>query len=243
MPLKDSEEYRKYMRDYNRQRRARAKENLLAPDNGIIQPPPTGSTSTRHDSGVASSPEPLSSPAQTKQAARPAASESTGAPAAGSRSDKPTANSRSAPKVKSPVRKSEKPESCDICGGRDFYYIDGSGWFCVKCYPLQPKAKSRPDPLALVQAQELAAITRKELDTRGWSLWKCANLDGDVVAIIKDESVTDYPQGYPVYTEDDLRNLPKTISPWALRMIHEAKKQALVQVLPGFERAFTGNSN
>lgn len=243
MPFKDPEQEKKYRREQMRQRRARVKAQESHADEGISTSQTTGSTSTRHDSGAASSPEPLSSPAQTKQAARPAASESTGAPAAGSRSDKPTANSRSAPKVKSPVRKSEKPESCDICGGRDFYYIDGSGWFCVKCYPLQPKAKSRPDPSALVQAQELAAITRKELDTRGWCLWKCANLDGDVVAIIKDESVTDYPQGYPVYTEDDLRNLPKTISPWALRMIHEAKKQALVQVLPGFERAFTGNSN
>jgi len=76
------------------------------------------------------------------------------------------------------------------------------------------------------QAREVARRTREFLAAmQGWCLWKCSTLGGEVIAVIRDASVTGYPDGYPAYTEIELRELFKDdVSEATLRLVHEAKK-------------------
>ena len=43
------------------------------------------------------------------------------------------------------------------------------------------------DPAALAQAGETAERTRELLATRGWCLWQCSTLGGEVIAVVRDE--------------------------------------------------------
>jgi len=111
----------------------------------------------------------------------------------------------------------------------------------------QAGAATNPTPRAfsdgaseLVQANEVAKKTEELLEKQGWALWKCELLNGAEILILRDQDVEKYPQGYPIYTTDDLKSLI-SLSDKTIRMIHETKKAALVQVLPGFEIATVGN--
>ena len=82
----------------------------------------------------------------------------------------------------------------------------------------------------LEQAEYAAQETRRQLDSKGWCLWQCDALDGDTVAIVRDESVKGMPPGYAIYTEDELRKLTAMKSaPW--RLVHAAKKLAGARVV------------
>lgn len=73
-------------------------------------------------------------------------------------------------------------------------------------------------------AEVVAAQTEQYLATRGWVLWKCWNLNGDIVVVVRDESVTGFPPEYPVFTEAELMHVGD-MSLQQLRFIMETKKQ------------------
>jgi len=80
---------------------------------------------------------------------------------------------------------------------------------------------------ALSDAREVARRTREYLATSGWCLWQCHTLDGEVIVVARDENVHGIPDGYPVYTEDELEKLfSNGIGDSTLRLVHEAKKLA-----------------
>jgi len=95
--------------------------------------------------------------------------------------------------------------------------------------------QSVPVPLRKKDAPQLAEVvaecTRKLLGTKGWCLWKCSTLGGEVIAVVLDENVEGVPEGYPVYTEAELEELCQDdISEASLRLVHEAKKLAGAKV-------------
>ena len=84
--------------------------------------------------------------------------------------------------------------------------------------PLQKEDEPQP-------AEVIAERTRELLATRGWCLWKCSALAGDIIAVVLDEKVEGVPEGYSVYTEAELEELCKDdVSEATLRLVHEAKK-------------------
>jgi hypothetical protein len=92
------------------------------------------------------------------------------------------------------------------------------------------------------QAQEVSKRTYETLNTQGWCLWKCRAFNEDVIVVVRDELVTDYPHGYPVYLEQELECLLEA-SDLALRLVHEAKKQAGAVVTGVEERDGSGNQS
>ncbi len=75
-------------------------------------------------------------------------------------------------------------------------------------------------------------LTLELLASQGWCLWQCSKLDNEIIAVVRDESVKDVPNGYPVYTKAELEEVARAnTSPKTIRLIHEAKKrhQATVQ--------------
>ena len=75
-------------------------------------------------------------------------------------------------------------------------------------------------------------LTMQLLTTQDWCLWQCSVLDGAVIAVVRDESVKDVPNGYPVYYKNELEKVgASSLSSKSLRLIHEVKKhhQATVQ--------------
>ena len=96
--------------------------------------------------------------------------------------------------------------------------------------PLQKEDKPQ-------SAEVIAERTRELLATRGWCLWKCSTLGGEVIALVGDENVTGVPSGYPVYTELELEELCQDgVSEATLRLVHEAKKMAGAKVTSIFSK-------
>ena len=92
--------------------------------------------------------------------------------------------------------------------------------------PVPVKKEAEPQP-----AEVVAERTRELLATRGWCLWKCSTLDGEIIAVARDGLVNGIPDGYPVYTGAELEELFwADVSEVTLRMIHEAKKLAGAKV-------------
>ena len=86
--------------------------------------------------------------------------------------------------------------------------------------PVPVQKEDEPQP-----AEDVAECTRELLATRGWCLWKCSTLAGDIIAVVLDEKVEGVPEGYSVYTEAELEELCKDdVSEATLRLVHEAKK-------------------
>lgn len=89
----------------------------------------------------------------------------------------------------------------------------------------------QPAPVPVLDKPQLAEVvaerTRELLATRGWCLWKCSTLGGDIIALISGENVEDMPEGYPVYMEAELEVLcQEDVSEATIRLAHEAKKIA-----------------
>lgn len=103
-----------------------------------------------------------------------------------------------------------------------------------KLIPEQPGAGGVTDEreaAALAQAEEVARRTSELLITQGWCLWKCSTLGGDVVVVVRDESVKGIPEGYPIYTELELGELCQDgVSEATLKLVHETKKMAGAKV-------------
>jgi len=93
---------------------------------------------------------------------------------------------------------------------------------------------AKMEATALAQAQEVARRTRELLATRGWCLWQCSMLGGDIIAVVQDELVEGIPEGYQVYTEAELEELFwADVSEATLCLVHEAKKLAGAKVITG----------
>jgi len=91
------------------------------------------------------------------------------------------------------------------------------------------------EAIALERAQEVAHRTRELLASRGWCLWQCDALGGEVIVVAIDGDVPGIPRGKVVYTDAELKQLfggGKPVSPATLRLIHEAKKRAGALVVP-----------
>jgi len=86
--------------------------------------------------------------------------------------------------------------------------------------PLQKEDEPQP-------AEAIAERTRELFATRGWCLWKCSALGGEVICVVQDELVEGVPEGYPVFTKAELEELCQDgVSGATLRLVHEAKKIA-----------------
>jgi len=81
---------------------------------------------------------------------------------------------------------------------------------------VKPPTEPRP-------AEEVAAETHRLLEDPGWCLWRCSTLDNEVIVVVRDELVTGYPAGFPVYTSQELVELAKAGGEF-IRVAHEAKK-------------------
>ena len=91
--------------------------------------------------------------------------------------------------------------------------------------------QSAPVPLQKEDEPQLAEVvaecTRELLATRGWCLWKCSVLGGEVICVVQDELVEGVPEGYQSYTEAELEELCQDdISNATIRLVLEAKKIA-----------------
>lgn len=81
-------------------------------------------------------------------------------------------------------------------------------------------------------AEETAWRTRELLATRGWCLWQCSILSGEVIALVRGENMAGMPKGYPIYTETEMEELCQgDVRPETLRLVHEAKKLAGAKVI------------
>ena len=89
---------------------------------------------------------------------------------------------------------------------------------------------------AIDQAHEVACRTHELLAARGWCLWQCRALDDEVIAVARDGLAAGLPGGYPVFTEQELRQLIETNSS-TLKLVHQAKKLAGVKVVAVEKRA------
>ena len=85
-------------------------------------------------------------------------------------------------------------------------------------------------------AEVVAERTEELLMTRGWCLWRCRVLSGEVIALIRDELVEGVPVGYPVYTKQELELLLEADDA-AVQLAHKAKKLAGARVVPFDYRA------
>jgi hypothetical protein len=71
--------------------------------------------------------------------------------------------------------------------------------------------------------EEVSRRTTIALKEKGWCCWQCATLDNEIIVIVRDEEVSGYPAGHPVYTERELKDLA-LMNASGMRLIQEAKK-------------------
>ena len=92
-------------------------------------------------------------------------------------------------------------------------------------------AAVKEPPLEPQPIEEVIAETQQQLVDRGWCLWRCNVLDGEVIIVVRDELVTGYPAGFPVYTTQELIELAQEgVGVEAIRLVHEAKKSCGAKV-------------
>jgi len=82
---------------------------------------------------------------------------------------------------------------------------------------------SIPSP---IQQPDEPDPTFELLATQGWCLWQCDALDDEIIALVRDESVKDVPEGYVVYTKAEMEEIGRFKVPQStIRLVHEAKKR------------------
>ena len=81
------------------------------------------------------------------------------------------------------------------------------------------------------KAKEVADRTKHYFLTRGWVLWKCTKLNNEIIVVVRDYKVTGYPKGYPVFSDDEIRQLNQDgATPETWELVIEAKKDTDVRV-------------
>ncbi len=78
--------------------------------------------------------------------------------------------------------------------------------------------------MELPSPEEVAAESHELLVAKGWCLWCCHFLGGDIIVVIIDGDVTGYPGGYPVYTLQELKDI-LPLEDHELLIAHEAKRK------------------
>lgn len=79
-------------------------------------------------------------------------------------------------------------------------------------------------PSSLKHAPEsVAAKTQQLLAGRGWCAWMCSALGNAVIIIVRDDTVTGYPAGLPVFAVAELEEI-KEVDISMVRLIYEAKR-------------------
>jgi hypothetical protein len=74
--------------------------------------------------------------------------------------------------------------------------------------------------------------TEELLVTQGWCLWQCSALDGEIIVLVRDESVKGVPEGYVVYTKAEMEEIGRFKVPQStIRLVHEAKKRTSAIVI------------
>ncbi|MDO8688578.1 MAG: hypothetical protein Q7R39_00950 [Dehalococcoidia bacterium] len=87
--------------------------------------------------------------------------------------------------------------------------------------------------VAELEAAETALLTVGLLATQGWCLWQCQKLDGQVIAITRDEKASGVPHEVAIFTEAEMRELfRRPVSTGLLKLVLEAKRLAGARVLP-----------
>lgn len=71
--------------------------------------------------------------------------------------------------------------------------------------------------------EEVGRRTSELLGERGWCLWRCDVLDGDIIVVVDEAIARDVPGGHPAYTVRELFLLLK-LDEATIRLIHEAKR-------------------
>jgi hypothetical protein len=77
--------------------------------------------------------------------------------------------------------------------------------------------------------EEVAAESHQQLMENGWCTWQCEKLGGDIIIVVVGEGVTGYPEGYPVYTLQELRDI-LPLDDKLLQAAHRAKKELGAQI-------------
>ena len=83
------------------------------------------------------------------------------------------------------------------------------------------KSAAVMEPLA---TEEVAAESSRQLEEKGWCLWECSGLGGEVIVVIISELITNYPKEYPVYTLQELKDI-LPLDDQMLQAAHRAKKE------------------
>lgn len=75
-----------------------------------------------------------------------------------------------------------------------------------------------------VPEEEVAAKIKRHLEDRGWCLLRCAGVfGGDTIVVTANKLITDYPEGYPVYSTGELTGA-LSLDDKMLQAVHRAKK-------------------
>ena len=90
--------------------------------------------------------------------------------------------------------------------------------------PSNSRAATRQSP------EEVGVRTSELLGEKGWCLWQCEVLDGDVIVVVDEahspgvhETARNLPEGHAVYRLRELRHLLK-VDDSTIRLVHEVKK-------------------
>jgi hypothetical protein len=73
------------------------------------------------------------------------------------------------------------------------------------------------------EAEGVAQVTREKLSSQGYCLWTCRALRNETIVIVRDKTVGHYPDGYPVYTLEEIELLDD-LDVKQMRLINHAKK-------------------
>ena len=85
------------------------------------------------------------------------------------------------------------------------------------------KEREAPAVISDTAAAAVAEVSHHHLSERGWCSWRCMKLDGDTIIVVIDETIDNYPKGYPVYTLQELKDI-LPLDDKMLRAAHRAKK-------------------
>ena len=88
---------------------------------------------------------------------------------------------------------------------------------------MNSEAPSRVHTPIRQSPEEVGRRTSELLGERGWCLWQCRLLEGDVIVVVDETIARDVRSGYPVYLITELYQLEKADDS-TIRLIHEAKK-------------------
>lgn len=74
----------------------------------------------------------------------------------------------------------------------------------------------KPKQIRLIETDmpitQVVEESQKQLDKKGWVMWRCTNFGDEHIIIVLDDMVTGYPKGYPVFTADEMEKVENMTS-------------------------------